>query len=200
MPSVLTVSPLADPSNYDTITIAGITTKVETNGIVEVTDANRGFDWDVKKSAGSQGQTTTYRGWELAQPKLKFKFWTDAQITAFYQQLVTPMYYDAEKTAPKPWDVYHPKLFANQIYWLVTKKLGDLTHEGGQLWSVTVEALEFRQAKAKNATSTPEQSNPNQNGTDTKPTASDRLRQQIEQELELWNAPLGNQNQQRRNQ
>ncbi len=176
---VLTVSPLGDPGNYDIITIAGITTSTETNGKVEVTGAERKFSWDTKKSAGSQGQTITYRGWDLAEPKLKFSFWRDEQIRAFYDQIQSAIYYDAEKQAPKPWDVYHPKTFASQIYWLVTKNLGDLVDEGGQLWTITVETLEYRQAKAKNATSTPQQSNSNQNGKATKPTVEDEQDKQI---------------------
>jgi len=176
---VLTVSPLGDPSNYDIITIAGITTTTEANGKVEVTGAERKFKWDVKASSGSQGQTITYRGWDLAKPKIKFSFWTDEQIRAFYESIQAPIYYDAEKEAPKPWDVYHPKLFASQIYWLVTDSIGDLIDEGGQLWTITVETLEYRQAKAKNATSTPQTSNSNQNGKATKPTVEDEQDKQI---------------------
>jgi len=176
---VLTVSPLGDPSNYDIITIAGITTTTEANGKVEVTNAERKFEWDQKKSAGSQGQTITYRGWGLAKPKIKFSFWRDEQIRAFYEQIQSAIYYDAEKEAPKPWDVYHPKTFASQIYWLVTESIGDLIDEGGQLWTITVETLEYRQAKAKNATSTPQQSNSNQNGKATKPTIEDEQDRQI---------------------
>lgn len=200
MPAVLTVSPLENPNEYDVITVAGITTNVLTNGLVEVTGAGRKFAWDTKKSAGSQGQTTTYRGWDLAKPKLKFKFWTSAQIDAFYQSLVPPMYYDAEKTAPQPWDVYHPKLFASQIYWLTTELIGDLTQDGAQLWSITVETLEYKRATSKNATSTPKESNTDQNGGETKPTVGDRLRQQIAAERALMHLPIGGGNQNRRDQ
>jgi hypothetical protein len=193
MPAILTVSPLENPSEYDKITIAGITTSALANGLVEVTAAGRTFDWDTKKSAGSQGQTTTYRGWDLAKPKIKFKFWTSSQIDAFYQSLVPPMYYDAEKTAPQPWDVYHPKLFASQIYWLTTKTIGDLTQDGAQLWSITVETLEYRRATSKNATTTPKESNTNQNGGETKPTVADRLREQIAREHNLAAVPIASQ-------
>lgn len=197
---VLTVSPLSDPSNYDIITIAGITTAVDTHGVVEVTGAERKFSWDEKRSAGSQGQTITYRGWGLAKPKVKFKFWRDAQIRAFYEQLQGPMYYDAQKASPKPWDVYHPKLFASQIYWLVTDSIGELTQEQAQLWTITVETLEYRQATSKNATATPEQSNNNENGGQTKPTAQTKLEQEIEKEKALASLPVGGANQNRRNQ
>lgn len=190
MPSVLTVSPLADANNYDIITIAGITTSTETNGLVVVTNAVRKFTWDAKKGAGSQGTTVTYRGWDLAKPKLVFKFWRDEQIRAFYDTLVPVMYYDAEKEAPKPWDVYHPKCFANQIYWLLTDEIGDLTDEGNQLWTITVETTEYRQAKAKNATSTPEQSNSNQNGKATKPTVESEQDAEIRRLTRQFLSPL----------
>jgi hypothetical protein len=197
---VLTVSPLADATNYDIITIAGITTATATHGVVKVSGAERKYDWDEKKSAGSQGQTITYRGWGLAKPKIKFQFWLDAQIRAFYDQLQAPMSYDAQKTAPKPWDVYHPQLFASQIYWLVTTNIGELLQEGAQLWSVTVETLEFRQPTSKNATATPQQSNNSENGGETKPTQAQKLQQEIEKERALWNLPVGGANQNRQNQ
>lgn len=179
---VLTVSPLADPSNYDKCTIAGIDTSKLSDPpfIVEVTGADRKYKWDVKASAGSQGQTITYRGWDLAKPKLKFKFWTDAQQRAFWTQVIPAISYDAEKSAPKPFDIYQPQLFASEIYWLVTENIGPLVHEGAQLWTVTVDALEYRQAKAKNATSTPQQANQNQNGKATKPTVQDELDVEIQ--------------------
>ncbi len=191
MAGVLTVSPLADPLNYDIITIAGITTNVPGFGVVEVTGAERKYSWDVKKSAGSQGQTITYRGWELAKPKIKFKFWQDAQIRAFFDQIVPALSYDAEKQNPKPFDVYHPKLFASLIFWLVTDNIGDLVQEAGQLWTLTVETIEYRQAKAKNATSTPEQSNSSQGGEGTKPTVADKLRREIEATDNEFKRPLG---------
>lgn len=188
MPGILPVSPLVDPSNYDKITIAGIDTG-SLGFIVEVTGAERPYNWDVKRAAGSQGDTITYRGWSLAKPKLKFKFWTDAGIQAFYDQVTPVIAYDADKQAPKPFDIYHPKLFANLIFWLVTEKIGDLVDEGAQLWSVTVETLEYRQAKSKNATSTPEQSNSNQNGSATKPTVLDDQDREILALKKLWDQP-----------
>lgn len=194
MAGVLTVSPLADPADYDSATIAGIVVGRKASAenlrfVVEVNDAARPYAWDKKKAAGSQGQTITYRGWDLATPKLKFKFWTDAQITGFYTQLVPAITYDAEKEAPKPYDIYHPKLLANEIIWLVTEKIGDLIDEGAQLWTVTVETTEYRQAKAKNTTSTPNTANQNQNGKATKPTARDALDVEIDRLKNEWAKP-----------
>ena len=190
MPGVLTVSPLENPDEYNRITLAGFTTSVEQNGVIEVTGSERLFSWDQKKSAGSQGQTITYRGWGLAKPKLKFKFWTVQQILNFWTQLVPLMYYDAEKTAPKPYDAYHPKLLASEIIWLVTEKIGELEDIGNQLWSVTVETLEYRQAKAKNSTTTPEQANQNNGAGGTKPTVKDDQDREIEELRHLYNQPL----------
>jgi len=185
---VLTVGPIADPSNYDKATIAGIdTSKISTPAIIlKVTDAARKFAWDVKKSAGSQGQTITYRGWDLAKPKIKFLLWTDAQQRAFYEQIIPALSYDAEKANPKPFDIYHPLLAANDVWWLVTESIGELVDDGGQSWSVTVETIEYRQAKAKNATSTPEQSNNNQNS-GGKPTVQDKQDAEIEKLRQRFN-------------
>lgn len=191
MAGVLTISPLDDPSNYNKATIAGIDTSAIATPpmVVVVTNTDRKYSWDVKKSAGSQGQTITYRGWDLAKPKIKFVMWTIEQQRAFYNQIVPVLSYDAEKQAPKPFDIYHPLLFACEIYWLVTESIGALVDEGNQLWTVTVETLEYRQAKAKNATSTPEQANQNQNGSATKPTARDKQDEEIEKLRNLWNRP-----------
>jgi hypothetical protein len=193
---VLTVGPIADPSNYNAVVIAGINTAslgatdTAPAMVVVVTGAERKYKWDIKSSAGSQGQTITYRGWDLAKPKLKFLLWTDAQQRAFYDQIVPVISYDAEKENPKPWDIYHPKTFASQIYWLVTDSIGDLTDEGAQLWTVTVETTEYRQAKAKNATSTPQQANQNQNGKATKPTVADEQDKEIEALREEFRRPI----------
>jgi hypothetical protein len=181
---VLTVSPLENPTTYNEIVIAGITFS-QADGIVEVTGAERKFSWDNKQSAGSQGSTITYRGWALAEPKLKFKFWQASQINNFYSRIVPALAYDATKTDPKPFDVYHPKTFANDIFWLVTKNIGDLVDDGAQLWTVTVETLEYRQAKAKNATSTPNTASSAGAGgsnTATKPSATEALQRAIEAE------------------
>lgn len=185
MAGILTVSPLENPAEYDRIVIAGVT-----SGLVEVTGAERSFDWDAKKSAGSQGTTITYRGWDLATPKLKFKFWTAAQIDAFYQSIVPAIYYDADKSEPQPYDVYHPALFANQIFWLVTKKIGDLIDEGAQLWTVTVETTEYRKATAKNATATPTTANTAQNGAGTKPSVLDDQDREIQKLYEEFKKPF----------
>jgi hypothetical protein len=183
MPGVLTVSPLADPSNYDKIVCAGITNA----GICIVTDADRKYDWDTKKSAGSQGTTITYRGWDLAKPKVKFLLWTDAMIRQFYDEFVPALSYDADKQAPKPFDVYHPKLFASQIYWMVTTNIGELTDEGNQLWTVTCEFLEYRQATAKNATTTPATATTGPNS--TKPTVLDEQDKEILRLTEEFRRP-----------
>lgn len=182
MAGILPVTPLEDPSNYNKITLAGIDSGslVKPAMVVEVTGAEREFNWDVKDSAGSQGQTITYRGWKLAKPKIKFKCWTSEQIRAVQNTLVPVLFYDAEKAAPKPCDVYHPKMFANLIFWIVATKVGDWTDEGSQLWTLTIECNEYRQAKAKNATSTPKDANSNQNGKATKPTVQDEQDREIE--------------------
>lgn len=154
---MLTSNPLLTPGDYDVISVAGVSSP----GVVEVTGAERPYKWDTKEAAGAQGATITYRGWDLAKPKLKFRFWRADQISEFYQSFVPLLQYDASKTSPKPVDCYHPALVASNIKSVVVTNLGQLTHEGAQLYSVTVDLLEYRPAPKVNATSTPKSAAPN---------------------------------------
>jgi hypothetical protein len=153
--AALTSNPLQDPAAFDVIVVAGVVNP----GLVRVTGADRVFDWDVKDAPGSQGSTITYRGWKPTDSiQLRFEFWEQEQINDFYTNFVPLFYYDANKTAPKPVDVFHPILNANQINSVVTKKIGPLVLEDKQLYSCTIEVLEYRPAPKKNATTTPKAS------------------------------------------
>jgi hypothetical protein len=184
----LTSNPLLNPEAFDVIVVAGVVNP----GIVRVSGAERVFDWDVKDAPGSQGSTITYRGWKPTDSiTLRFEFWEREQINEFYNEFVPLFYYDAAKTAPKPVDVFHPTLNANQVNSVVTKKIGPLTPEDKQLWSVTIEVLEYRPAPKKNATSTPKGSA----GTDpakaaAKPTVEDEQDRQIAALLEQAKKPV----------
>jgi hypothetical protein len=143
--------------------------------------ASRPYKWDLKDGAGIQGATITYRGLRPSEGiKFVFKFWTRDQIVEFYRDFLPLLTYDATKKAPKPISVLHPILAANDIFDLVTKEVGELTHEGQQLWSVAVEFIEYRPANKKNVTTTPKDSDTNKDETGDKPTVQDAQDIEIE--------------------
>ncbi len=180
---VLTVGPIADPASYNRIIIAGVDTSKSDAGVICVLEAGGGreFVWDQKQTAGAQGFTTTYRGWKPSDGiKFRFLLWTPAQQDDFYQRIYPIIKIDAEKSEPKPVDIYHPVLFANDIFWVVTDDIGPLVDEGKQLWTVTVTFREYRQAKPKNVTTTPNNANNAAGGANTKPSVTDDLQREIE--------------------
>lgn len=162
----LTYNPLIYPDAYNTLTIAGVATP----GVVEITGADRAYNWDTKQTAGAQGSTSTYRGWKVSEGiKAKFRFWTPDQIAAFEQTVRPVITIDATKTAPKPLDVSHPILTVNDIFSVFVTSIGQYIHEGGQLYSLTVDLSEYRLPKKTNVTTTPTNSKPNAPGAGTKP-------------------------------
>ena len=142
----------ADPDAFDFILVAGC----RSPGVVEWQGGGREYKWDVKDPAGSQGATETYRGWNVSDGiKFKIKMWTGEQIAFCYATFLPVLQYDATKTNPKPVDIQHPVLMANDIFSVITRNIGPLTNAGNQLWTVEIEFTEYRQPPKKNATSTP---------------------------------------------
>jgi hypothetical protein len=182
---VLVVDPLTNPDLYNHLNVGG----VDNPGIfVLESDADRPYRWDVKNVAGAQGSTITYQGWDLAKPKGKFKFWLADQISEFYGSYLPLLSYDATKKAPKPVSVFHPVLFANDTINVVVDKIGQLTHEGQQLWSVAIELIEYRPAPKVNTTTTPKSADPG--SSPAKPTVNDALDEAIANELAIARKPL----------
>ena len=186
----LTSNPLVNPGAFDRISVAGVVNP----GLVRVSGGERVYDWDVKEAPGSQGSTITYRGWKISDGiSLYFFFWNREQIDSFFSQFLPLFQLDANKTAPKPVDVFHPVLNANGITSVVAKKIGQLTPEDKLGWSLTVEVLEYRPAPKKNATSTPKSSNGTAPGTGKeagKPTAMDEQDKQIAALMEQARRPI----------
>jgi hypothetical protein len=184
----LTANPLVNPRAFDTLTVAGVVSP----GLVRVTGGERVYDLDIKKSPGSQGTTITYRGWQVSDSiSLYFFFWEREQIDAFFASFLPLFQIDANKTAAKAVDVFHPALNANNINSILTKKIGQLTPEDKSAWSLTIEVVEYKPAPKKNATSTPTSSS----GTDpanaaAKPTALDEQDKQIAALFEQAKRPV----------
>ena len=185
---ILTVTPLEDPDSYNRMVLGDITTP----GICElIGGGDRPYKWDQKEAAGAQGVTTTYRGWRPSDGiRFKFKLWTVELMLAWYRDVMPVIAIDAEKQEPKPYSVYYPTLFANDIFWLVTDKIGPLTDEGKQLWTVTVDFKEYRQAKPKNVTTTPTSATSTAGNPANKPTVQDAQDREIAGLLEEFKRPL----------
>ena len=148
----LPFGPGSDPDAYNFFIASG----TRSPGIAEWGEAPREYIWDLKQASGSQGATETYRGWKVGEGiKFKIKMWTQDQLRFFYETFVPLLKYDATKQNPKPIDIQHPVLMANDIFSVVTQKIGSLTNAGAQLWTVDIEFAEYRPPAKKNATSTP---------------------------------------------
>ena len=143
------LDPITNPQAWDTITVAGITSP-----ICQIGEFKRAHEWDVKRGKGSDGATITFTGRPPAKGSVKFLLWTPAHFT-LWQQFVPLFKYDPTKKAPQPVDVYHPALDDIQLKSVVTESIGTIQHEGNQLYSVTVEFLEYFPAPPKSAVSTP---------------------------------------------
>jgi len=182
---VLVVDPITNPDAYNKLSVGG----VDNPGLFLLeSDGDRPYRWDVKNVAGGQGSTITYQGWDLAKPKGRFVFWTSEQIQEFYGSYLPLLAYDATKKAPKPIAVFHPVLFANDIISVVVDKIGQLTHEGQQRWSVSTDLIEYRPAPKVNTTTTPTSADPG--SSPNKPTVNDALDQAIANELAIAQKPL----------
>ena len=186
----LTSNPLVNPGAYNVISVAGVVSP----GLVRVSGGERVYDLDIKEAPGSQGSTITYRGWKASDGiTLYFFFWEREQIDVFFATFLPLFQIDANKSAPKPVDVFHPVLNANQINSVLTKKIGQLTPEDKLGWSLTIEVVEYRLAPKKNATSTPKSSNGTAPGTGKaagKPTALDEQDRQIAALMEQARRPI----------
>lgn len=143
-------NPIAIPSLWEFILIAG----VRSPGLAEVSGADRTYDWDTKTAPGTEGATSTYKGKGPVTFTVKFTFWEEEQIDQ-WNRFAPLLKYEAVKSVVKPVDIIHPALAQNGIGAAVTKKIGQLAHDGLGLWTVSVEFLEYFPPKKKNATQTP---------------------------------------------
>ncbi len=148
----LAANPITDPEAYNVVYFAG----QPTPGVVRVSKAPRKFRWDIKDVAGSQGQTETYNGWAATDGiEVKVLMWRASQVDDFYARIQPLLWIDATKAPASGVAIYYPSLQANQITTVNVEEISELTPEGGMLWSVSVSLVEYRPAKAKNVSSTP---------------------------------------------
>jgi hypothetical protein len=149
-----------DPFNYatqwDSIQLGGVTSP----GICEVGEFKRGFEWDIKKGKGTLGATITFVGRPPAKGSIKFILWEAAHFVA-WDSFIPQFKYDPTKQSVQAVEIYHPSLAFIDLTQVVTENIGNVIHEGGNRFSITIELLEYFPPPAQSATSTPTMANPN---------------------------------------
>jgi hypothetical protein len=171
------------------VRIAGVVSP----GVCEISEAKRGFEFDVKKGKGAFGATATFVGRPPARLTLKFSFWQASQFAAWDQY--RPLFkYDPTKKAIQAIDIYHPSLADIDITSVVCEEIGAIVHEGSGLFTVTVKLLEYFPPPKKSAVSTPsgsQSTNPNPGATpgQQQPSAQDAQQQQIQNLLQQAQQP-----------
>ncbi len=99
---------LGEGSLWDTATLGG----KQVPGLVKVSGAEVGRNWDIKPSPGTDGATYTDQGYALAKPTLTVLIWTPAQWALWQQMLpqIAPRPGKVSKKPPAPVSVTHPAL------------------------------------------------------------------------------------------
>jgi len=149
MPSA-SLNPIDNPQDWDVIRIGGVTSP----GVCSVSDFKSKHEWDVKKGKGTYGATLTYVGRPPCQGTIKFKLWTPAHFIAWasFRDLFN---YIPDRKAVTPIDIYHPALADVGLNSVVCEGVGQVVHEGEQLYSITVELIEYFPSPKANITATP---------------------------------------------
>jgi hypothetical protein len=149
------VNPIAMPQDYDVVKIGG----VECPGICVLSGFKRDTEWDVKKGKGTKGGTATLSQLPPAKGSIEFFLWTAFHFEAWDAIFRARFLYDPTKKTVNAVDIYHPALSVIDIYSVVTESIGPVVHKGKQLYSITVELLEYLPPPKKTATGTPTGSN-----------------------------------------
>jgi len=132
------VNPLDHAQEWDVIRIG----QAVSPGVCEVGEFKRAAEWDVKKGKGSLGATITFVGRPPAKGSIKFLLW-DPQHFDDWDRFRPLLKYDPTKKAVQAVDIYHPSLADLNLNSVVTESIGGIVHEGKQLYSITVEFLEY---------------------------------------------------------
>lgn len=187
------MDPLIAPQFWDTISAAG----VFWSGLAKVSGFVRENDFDVKNAPGTEGATSTYRGNKLAEGKIVLYVWTSEHWAALVDFL--PLFrFDPSAKSGQAIDIWHPSfdVLDPPLRAMVVKKIGvpERSKDGDSLYTVTIECLEYRPPKKKNATSTPKGSKDTAKGTADKiaeASAEDKYGAKIGQLLEQGKTALG---------
>lgn len=146
-------NPFSQPQLWDQIWIGN----VPSPGICLVGDFKRSYEWDVKKGKGSQSSTLTYTGRKPAKGQIKFLLFA-AEHFAQWSAFIKLLQYDPTKKKINAIDIGHPSINFVGIHSVVTENIGNVIHEGKQLYSITVSFIEYFPPSNANAVSTPKKS------------------------------------------
>ncbi len=152
-------NPVSDWDKYNYLVIGTGQNQIRNPGVFKLLDGGgRAYKWLINDPPGMQGAYMYYRGWKLSDNiKLQFLFWEAVQVDLYYKFYDPLLSYDARKFEPDPLIVYHPILAYSQIDKIIIKEKGPLRDLGGQLWSVTHDACEWRKPPKLNVTTEPDE-------------------------------------------
>lgn len=173
------VDPISAPQVYDVIELGGLVSP----GYCEVGEFKRKHTWDVKRGKGALGATITFVGVEPARGTIKFHLWTPAHFQQ-WEAFRTALKFNPTKKAVQPVDCWHPSLLDLDIKSLVTENIGNVMHEGGQHYTISVDFLEYLPPPKASAVSTPTGSKATGGGLSSTP-ANQQTSAQDEQDKQI---------------
>lgn len=144
------VNPIDHPEQWEFMTLQG----VNTPGTVEVTGFKRSVEWDVKGGKGTAGATETVKGLPPAKGSAKFFAWRSSDFAA-WDVLLPKLLYDPTKKTKQANAVYYPSLADIGVNSVNIEDIGAWEHEGGGMYTRTLELLEFAPAAQASAVATP---------------------------------------------
>lgn len=162
--------PFTNPQDWDYVIIGG----VKSPGICKVSGFSRKNEWDLKKGKGTIGATLTFVGKPPAKGKIVWQIWTSEQYESWisFRQLLK---YDPTKKSVTAIDIYYPSLDDIDIHSVVCEDLGQLEHQGNQLYTIEAEFIEYFPPPKKSAVSTPGGSKSTSSKTKTPGTQPDPI-------------------------
>lgn len=136
---------LDQPELYDRITLAG----VRAPGLATVSGGARAFEWESKKSPGTEGSTDVFKGRKPATAiSVVLQFWEPEHHHAW--RAFSRMLQDSVAgSTPTALDVEHPDLNANGIVSVSVNEIGQPEHDTGGISRVTFTLREYAPAKPK---------------------------------------------------
>jgi hypothetical protein len=118
---------------------------------VEIARANK---WDDKKTKGEHGGEREFSGTENASVNITIKFWTDDHWTLVRDELLPIIEPLVEKTTPNSHSLSHAVSDARKVKRFTVDRITGPTRSEIGIWTIKVEATEYRPPSDKNATGT----------------------------------------------
>lgn len=144
------LDPITSPQVWDVVKIGAQTSP----GVCELSSFASKPEWDVKRGKGVMGATITFVGRPPSKGSITFKLWTPAHFAQW--DLFRPAFkYDPTKKAVQAIDIYHPSLADIDLTSVVCEGIGAIKHEGGQLYTISVDLLEYFPPPKASAIGTP---------------------------------------------